>query len=456
MIVLSGAALVLPDRVLSPGTLVVDGERIAEVRSDAPTPGSPSLFAFSGYYIVPGFVDVHMHGLHGVDTLDNGDPVAAIAERLPQYGVTSFCPTTVACAPGALRRVLDAVRRARETPSAGSARVLPAHLESNFVNPEYRGAQPAACLRSPRAALAGVSGRSGEAGATGETRLRPTRAEDMGIRGEGSASVRPGGGAPAPVEKSWPGSEAEAGEDFEASDILDEITRATPDVGIVTLAPELDNGPDLIKWLASRGHRVSLGHSAATYEEAQAGIAAGALQATHLFNRMPPLNHRAPGLVGAILESEAIAAEIVCDGFHVHPALVQAVVSAKGPARVMAITDATAAAGMPAGARSRLGGRSITAGPDVARLDDGTVAGSVLTMDRAFQMLAGRIGLSLVDAATLCATTPARELGLVGYGVIAPGAAADLVVLDANLCVIQTYIGGRLVYARNSTESATV
>src|SRR5437764_13484517 len=169
MIVLSGAALVLPDRILSPGTLVIDGDRIVEIRADAPSSGhAHPLFAFHGHYLVPGFIDVHVHGVEGIDTLDAaaaGGSIAAIAERLPKYGVTAFCPTTVACGPEALRRVLDQVRRAREAPAPRSARVLPAHLESNFINPEFNGAQPAACLRSPRAAL-GIS-RAGGAGGVG-------------------------------------------------------------------------------------------------------------------------------------------------------------------------------------------------------------------------------------------------------------------------------------------------
>src|ERR1700710_1141191 len=134
MIVLSGATLVLPDRVLSPGTLVIDDGRIPEIRSDAPSAGH-APFAFHGHYIVPGFIDVHVHGVDGIDSLDvrpdGGDAVAAIAERLPRYGVTAFCPTTVACAPDALRRVLDQVRRARESPAARAARALPAHLGRN-------------------------------------------------------------------------------------------------------------------------------------------------------------------------------------------------------------------------------------------------------------------------------------------------------------------------------------
>jgi N-acetylglucosamine-6-phosphate deacetylase len=412
MIVLSGAALVLPDAVLSPGTLVVDGGRIADIRPDAPSAShADSHFAFHGHYIVPGFIDVHVHGVEGIDALDvrdDGDPVALIADRLPRYGVTAFCPTTVACAPGPLRGVLDQVRRARTTPSPRGARVLPAHLESNFINPEYSGAQPSGCLRSPRAALG--SGGSGGPG----------------------------------------------GSEFAAADILAEIERATPDVGIVTLAPELDGGIDLVKWLASRGHRVSLGHSGATYDQALDAIAAGARQATHLFNRMPPLAHRAPGLAGAVLQAEEIAAEIICDGFHVHPAMVRMAVAAKRPSRVLAITDATAAAGLPPGSTAMLGGQPITAGATTALRADGTIAGSILTMDRAFQMLVGQAGLSLVDAATICATTPARELGLVGHGILTLGAVADLVVLDAQLTVVQTYIAGQLVYARNTASAPSV
>jgi N-acetylglucosamine-6-phosphate deacetylase len=415
MIVLSGASLVLPDRVLSPGTLVIEEGRIAEIRSDAPSGGHPA-FAFRGHYIVPGFIDVHVHGVDGVDALDSwpdGGAVAAIAARLPRYGVTAFCPTTMACGPEALRAVLDQVRRARETPAARSARVLPAHLESNFINPEYRGAQPAACLRSPRAALA--------AGATGAV-----------ARDERSATA------------------VAEGSDFTAAEILAEIARAAPDVGIVTIASELDGGLDLVRWLSAHGHRVSLGHSGATYEEALAAIDAGARHATHLFNRMPPLGHRAPGLVGAVLQTDEVAAEIICDGVHVHHALIRTAIAAKRTSRIFAITDATAASGLPVGSAAMLGGRPITAGERTALLPDGTIAGSVLTMDGAFQTLIGQVGLSLVDAATICATTPARELGLVGHGVLAPEAAADLVVLDANFSVVQTYVAGQLVYARAS------
>ena len=406
MIVLSGGDLVLPDRILSPGTLVIDNGRIVDIRADTAGP-------LHHHYIVPGFIDVHVHGVERFDVLGGAGAIGAIADRLPRYGVTAFCPTTVASGPAALRTALDQVRDLRQAAVGRRARVLPAHLESHFINPAYRGAQPAACLRSPRAALA-------------EGAVR--RADPLGdVRGADPL------GPPS---------------DFTAADILHEIERAAPDVGIVTLAPELDGALELIAWLTARGHRVSLGHSAATYEEAQAAIAAGARHATHLFNRMPPFDHRAPGLVGAILQAEEIAAEVICDGVHVHPAVIHTAIAAKGPSRVLAITDGTAVSGLPPGARATLGGQAITARGSAAFLDDGTLAGSVATMDRVFQLLVGRVGMPLVDAATLCATTAARELGLVGHGLLAIDAVADLVVLDSQLAVVQTYVGGELVYSR--------
>ena len=405
MIRLSGADLVLPDRVLAGGTLVLDGERIADIRPSGHTSDDGGNAAYSlslevhDHYVVPGFIDVHVHGLEGIDTLDNAGAIAAIAERMPRFGVTAFCPTSLACDPPALRQMLAGVRLARTTRPPGGARVLPAHLESNFINPEFKGAQPLACLRSPR-----------------------------------SQGARAAGGE-------WNGDH-----------ILAEIAAARPDVGIVTLAPELDGALDLIRDLVSHGHHVSLGHSGATYEQAMDGIRAGARQATHLFNRMPPLGHRAPGLTGAVLESDDVIAELVCDGVHVHPAMMRVALAAKRPERIMAITDGTGGSGLPPGTQATIGGYAITI-RDAAYLADGTLAGSSLTMDRAFAKLASEIGLSLSDAATVCATTPARALGLQGFGVIAPGAMADFVILDRDLRVSQTWIGGVLAWERGSSTA---
>lgn len=394
MLLLAGADVVTPDAVVASQTIVVEQGRIKAIRprrADDTRRQDAMVKLVEGHLVLPGFIDVHVHGVAGVDTLDGGDAIARIAATLPRFGVTAFCPTTMACEPGDLRSVLEQVRRGREHRDGGAARVLPAHLESNFINPRFRGAQPIACLRT-------------------------------------------------------------AGH-FEATDILREIERGSADIGIVTLAPEIEGGAGLIRWLRERGIRVSLGHSGATLEEAEAAIATGASQATHLFNCMPAFHHRAPGLAGAVLRNPDVVAELVCDGVHVHPAVMQMAIAAKTPARIMAITDGTAAAALSDGAAARIGGRSIFVREGAARLEDGTLAGSVLTMDGAFRTLTGAAGCSAVAAAQMCSTTPARTLGLDGCGLIAEGAVADLVVLDSGGAVVQTYVEGRLVYSRDTAAA---
>ncbi len=389
--VFSGASLILPDRVASGLSLVLEGSRIAELRAGLQAVGDADRHVdLGGCFIAPGFVDVHAHGALGTDVLDSAASVGEVARALPRWGVTAFCPTATAAPPDVLDRFLTAVGELRAQPPARAARVLPAHLETNFINPEYRGAQPLEHLRSP--ALTGTARH---------------------------------------IEETT----------YSARDVLAVIDRHRADVGIMTIAPELEGAIALVRSLVAAGIRVSLGHSGATFDQAQAAVAAGAAHATHLFNRMRPLGHREPGLAGAVLSTPSLAAEIICDGVHVHPAIVQAVVAAKGVQRVMAITDSTAGSGLPAGSRATLGGQAIVVS-DVARLDDGTMAGSVATMDRVFSWLVTACGIDLTGAAQMCSTTPARQMGLVGFGAIAPGATADFVVLDRNLEVVGTWIGG--------------
>ena len=392
MIVIRGGDLVLPDRVAVGGSVVVDGARIAAVESKSVAPGGATVIDASNCYVVPGFIDVHVHGVAGLDTLDGGDVVARIAAILPRYGVTAFCPTSVACGPDDLESLLGQVRDSRARIAPGSARVLPAHLESNFINPEYRGAQPLKCLRTADGPRGGFA---------------------------------------------WP---------FTGSQILDLIEAARSSVGIVTLAPEMPGGLELVRDLVAAGQIVSMGHSAADYDTAISAIEAGARHATHLFNRMPPLTHRAPGLVGAVLARHEVAAELICDGYHVHPAMCGVAIAAKGVSRVMVITDGTAGSGQPLGSTAQLGGQTIHIRDSAAFLDDGTLAGSTLTMDRAFRNVVTLMGRSVVEAATMCSTTPAVQLGLQDQGTIAPGGQADLVVLDRGFRVVRTFVAGTQVW----------
>jgi N-acetylglucosamine-6-phosphate deacetylase len=305
--------------------------------------------------------------------------------------VTAFAPTSIACAPAALDAFLADVHEARARREPTHARVLPAHLESNFISPELAGAQP----------LEWICG------------SREVAMDDAALRRV----------------------------------VLETIDRRRDDVGIVTLAPEMPGGLDLVLRFAAAGHLVSIGHSGATFDEARAAIQAGASRATHLFNAMRPLSHREPGVAGALLADDRVHVELICDGVHVHPAMARTTIAAKTPARVVAITDGTAASGLPPGSRAHLGNRPIIAA-DTARLENGALAGSVLTMDRAFAMLVRRCHVDLVDAARMCATTPANDLRLPAHGRIKPGAIADLVVLDRELNVEATYVGGRKAWER--------
>jgi N-acetylglucosamine-6-phosphate deacetylase len=394
MVRLRGATVVGPEGLVRDAALVINDGTIAEIAAD--TGASPHDVACDGGWIVPGFIDTHIHGVHGIDVLADAASggVAAVASALPRYGVTGFLPTSVACAPGDLATFLAAVGAAAAAGPPDGARVLGAHLESNFISADYKGAQPARCLRLP-----------------------------------------PG-----------PGEPLERDGAFTGAAILATIDAHSGAVRIVTLAPELPGALDLVARLAGRGHRVSLGHSAATFEEAQAAIAAGACHATHLFNRMPPLLHRAPGLAGAVLAADGVTCELVADGHHVHPAMLRLAIRAKGRGGVAAITDAAAAAGLPPGATARLGDATIHVGAHCAELADGTIAGSITTMDAAFRLLVTAVGLSVVDAAHLTATTPAAAVGRPDLGRLEVGHPADLVVLDAGFRVRQTWVAGRCVW----------
>ena len=394
MVRLRGATVVCPEGLVTDAALVIDDGTIAGIGPGAGA--STHDIACDGGWIVPGFIDTHIHGVHGLDVLADAasGAVAAVAAVLPRYGVTGFLPTSVACTPDDLAIFLAAVGAAAADGTARGARVLGAHLESNFISADFKGAQPARCLRRPPA----------------------------------------------------PGEPLERDGTFTGAAILATIDAHSGAVRIVTLAPELPGALDLVTRLTGRGHRVSLGHSAASVDEAQAAIAAGACHATHLFNRMPPLTHRAPGLAGAVLAADGVTCELVADGCHVHPAMMRVAIRAKGRGRVAAITDAAAVAGLPPGATARLGDATIRVGAHCAELADGTIAGSLTTMDAAFRLLVTAVGLSVVDAAHLTATTPAAAAGRPDLGRLAVGHPADVVVLDAGFRVRQTWVAGRCVW----------
>jgi N-acetylglucosamine-6-phosphate deacetylase len=222
------------------------------------------------------------------------------------------------------------------------------------------------------------------------------------------------------------------------------VERWSPSHGVrlVTLAPELAGADEVITTLRARGVVISAGHSMATFEQALRAFDLGLSYATHLFNAMPPLDHREPGLAGALLAGTDVTAGLIADGVHVHPAMAALAWRALGPGRLSLVTDAMAALGMPPGPYL-LGDREVVSDGTSARYPDGTLAGSLLSIDRAVRNLAAFTGCSLQEAIAAATSVPAALLGIAGErGAIAPGLRADLVLLTPDLQVISTFIGG--------------
>ena len=217
-------------------------------------------------------------------------------------------------------------------------------------------------------------------------------------------------------------------------------------VWLVTLAPELPGAGEAIRTLRGRGVVVSAGHSLATFEQGRQAFEAGVGAGTHLFNAMPALDHRAPGLTAALLTSDRVVTGIIPDGIHVHPAMVALAWKQKGPSRMAIVTDAMAALGMPPGEYS-LGGYNVFVDETSARLADGTLAGSILRMDQAVRNLMQFTGCSLRDAVTSATLSPARLIGSRQKGRLTVGADADIVLLDQKAGVAATIARGEILYS---------
>lgn len=229
---------------------------------------------------------------------------------------------------------------------------------------------------------------------------------------------------------------------------LDAVAGWSPETGVrlVTLAPELPGALDVIAALSARGVLVSAGHSMASYQQAEAGFAAGARYGTHLFNAMPAFDHREPGLAGALLTDDRVTVGFIADGVHTHPSVIKLVWRALGADRLCLVTDAMTALGMPAG-RHVLGDYEVIVDETSARLADGTLAGSILSLDQAVRNVIDATDCALADALPTVTTTPARALGLSHErGRIEPGYVADLALLTADLRVHATIAEGEVVY----------
>jgi N-acetylglucosamine-6-phosphate deacetylase len=240
----------------------------------------------------------------------------------------------------------------------------------------------------------------------------------------------------------------------DVGELLAHVRTARSRLRLIALAPELAGARELIAAARDQGLVVSIGHSDATYEETLEAISLGVTQATHCFNAMRPFHHRDPGCLGAILASPQIAAELIADGVHVHPGAIALLLRAKGPQRTILVTDGVAPAGLGAGTYS-LAGRRIEVAGGMATLADGTLAGSVTTIDQMVRNLVWLGLVSLQEALRMASLNPAAALALEGdKGRIAPGFDADLVALDEGLEVAMTFVGGELAYCQPKGSAA--
>ena len=361
--------------------LINDGQIVAISR--VPEPVRHRLDAV-GCVVLPGFIDVHVHGGAGHDVMaGTAEALAVMARFLVRHGVTSFLPTTMSADPATTLAAVEAVGRL--CPVENGARILGVHLEGPYLSPAFAGAQ----------AL---------------------------------ASIRP----PDPKE-------------------FERLIKAGP-IRMITLAPEVPGADALIRQALAANIRVVAGHTGATFEQFASAIADGVHQATHTFNAMSGLHHRRPGALGAILSHDEVYAQLIADNVHVHPAAMNILARCKGVDKTILITDAMRASGLGEGEYD-LGGQTVTVGDGLCRLADGTLAGSVLTMERGLANFAAAAGLPLAKAWPASSRSAATSLGLSHeIGSIAPGYRADLVVVDAELEVVATIVDGNIVYLRDEAR----
>lgn len=354
--------------------------RITAVGEDLSPLDGEETRDLGGDWLVPGFVDVHIHAFRGRDTMRGEADVRAMSRDLPAYGVAAFCPTTMSASPADTAAAVAAIREVMVRPEPQGARVLGAHMEAPFLSPKRAGAQLSRYFCDPG----------------WETFLSLC------------------GGCPEAVR-------------------------------LITLAPERPGSEAFIRRARAAGVHVSIGHTDADAETAHAAADWGADHATHLFNAQPPLLHRAPGIPGAALADSRIWCELICDGIHLHPDVIRVAVRAKadpsapGGGRALAVTDAMEAAGMPDGVYA-LGGQEVTVRGGAARLADGTLAGSVLTMPAILRNLI-HFGIDPAAACAMCTSVPAASVGEELCGRIAPGSPAVLTRWDSGWDRMEVIVG---------------
>ena len=379
--VIHAGRILTPEEEISDGIILVEGSRIAALghRDEIRVPPDALDYVAAEMTVVPGFVDVHIHGAGGHDVMEaNARSLDRIAATVARYGTTSLVATTVTAPIEETCHSLEGIARyirSHEKPkepqenSRLAAEFLGIHLEGPFISKARRGVHPPDAIARP------------------------------------------------------------------SVEVLQQFLDAADGlVKMVTIAPEIPGAQALIEYAVAAKIVAAIGHTDADYDQARAAIQAGARHAVHMFNAMRPFTHRDPGVVGAILTDPEITAEVIADGVHVAGPAIQVLLGCKGFDAVLLASDGIAATGMPDG-NYRLGNFEVTVNDGVARNSEGKLAGSTLTLDRAVRFVVA-LGVPLKEAVRMATVLPARRLGLAGKkGIIAVGADADLVALTPDLRV---------------------
>ncbi len=375
MLTLNNATVVLPDRMIDRGSVVIEDGRIASVSE-----GAGEGLDLSGLVLIPGFIDVHIHGAVGVDVMDaTANQLSDISRFLASQGVTSWMPTFVPASDENYASAIGVIAEAAAKDSSG-ARIVGVHYEGPFVNNKQCGALHTEYFKT-----------------------------------------------------------------YSSPRDLDFLITPENAVRMITLAPEVEGGVELVRELKSRGWVISIGHTRASIDVLDSAFAAGARHMTHFMNAMAPLHHRAPGPIAWGLSRDDVTCDVIADGIHLDPFMLRLLMKVKTSRGISLISDAIAAAGKGDG-DYRIWGETITVKDGRTSNAAGSIAGSVITLLDAVRMMHS-LGVSYVDLARIASTNPARLLGLDHEcGSIEPGKRADLVALDHAGNVKLTLIRGQVVF----------
>lgn len=386
-IIIINGTIITPFHLISDKDIIVEEGKIIEIvnKEELSTATLTGAEVIEGKdkYIVPGYIDIHVHGGGGSDVMDGDyEAINQIAIAHSHFGTTSFLATTMTMNKDKIIRSLRSICEAVKKGTAG-AEILGIHMEGPYINSEKKGAQR-------------------------EEDIKKVSIEEFSEFNQASGNL----------------------------------------IRLVTIAPEMPGAIELIKYLYKQGIIASVGHSNATYAQVQAGIQAGLSHVTHTFNAMRELHHREPGVVGAALTSPELTVEVIADGIHIHPIVLKILTKIKEGEKIVLITDAMRAAGLKEGTYD-LGGQEVIVTKGQARLKDGTLSGSVLTMDKAVKNMASKVGVPLPKAIQMASFNPARSIGIDDKkGSLEPGKDADIVILNKNLETELTIVAGKIVYRR--------